>query len=54
MFAEQHKDVLSAERADEIHDRAPRTNAVALALLGEHGADLNRTGLHALPKLDSW
>lgn len=53
VFAEQHKDIVSADRANEIHDRALRTNAIALALLGEHGAGLNRTGLHALPKLDS-
>ena len=52
VFAEQNKRFFSAERADEVHEQALRTNAIALALLGEHGADLNRTGLHVLPKLD--
>ena len=46
LFAEQHQEVLSTERANAVYDRALRTHARALALLGEHGADLNRTGLH--------
>lgn len=52
LFAEQHQEVLSAERANAVYDRALRTHARALALLSEHGAGLNRTGLHVLPKLD--
>ncbi len=52
-FAEQHKEILSGERANAIYNRAQRTHAAALALFAEHAADLNRTGLHALPKLDS-
>jgi hypothetical protein len=53
VFAELHQDSLSTERAKEIHERASRTNAIALALLAEHGAHLNRTGLPVLPKLRS-
>jgi peptidoglycan hydrolase-like protein with peptidoglycan-binding domain len=51
-FARQHADVFTAERANQIYDRAARTSAQALALLGEHAAGLNRTGLQALPRLD--
>src|SRR5215210_2309211 len=53
IFAAQNQEILSAERAKEVHEQAIRTNAIALALLGEHGADLNRTGMRALPKLDT-
>jgi hypothetical protein len=49
IFAQQNREIFSEERAHEVHEQALRTNAVALALLGEHGAALNRTGLHALP-----
>lgn len=52
-FAEQHKEILSGERANAIYNRAQRTHAAALALFAEHAADLNRTGLQALPKLNS-
>jgi Tc toxin complex TcA C-terminal TcB-binding domain/Neuraminidase-like domain/Salmonella virulence plasmid 28.1kDa A protein/Putative peptidoglycan binding domain len=51
-FAEQHKEIISGERANAIYHRAQRTHAAALALFAEHAADLNRTGLQALPKLD--
>lgn len=53
VFAEQNKEIFSAVRANEIHDQALRTNAVALALLSEHGAGMNRTGLQALPKMNT-
>ena len=53
VFAQQNQEIFSEERAREVHEQARRTNAIALALLGEHGAALNRTGLHALPKLDT-
>src|SRR5215212_332467 len=53
VFSEGNEEIFSAERADEVHEQALRTNALALALLGEHGANLNQTGLHVLPKLDS-
>ncbi|MGE0211630.1 MAG: neuraminidase-like domain-containing protein [Parvibaculaceae bacterium] len=52
VFANQNTDVLPAESAAKIHDRAVRTSAIALAIAGEHGAGLNRTTLRALPKLD--
>ncbi len=52
-FAQQNLEIFSEERAKEVHQQALRTNAVALALLGEHGAGLNRTGMHALPRLDT-
>lgn len=52
VFADQLKGVLSADRAKTVHDKALRTSAIALALAGEYGASLNRTGLQALPKPD--
>ena len=52
VFAKQVQDTFPRERANEIYDKALRTNTIALALLGEHGASFNRTGLQALPKLD--
>lgn len=52
LFAEQHQEAFSAERASAVYDRALRTHAQALALWGEHGTGLNRTGLHVLPKLN--
>ncbi|MGF7163611.1 peptidoglycan hydrolase-like protein with peptidoglycan-binding domain [Rhodoligotrophos appendicifer] len=52
VFARQHKDTLSAERAAVIHHRAVRVAALALALAGENGAQLNRTGMRALPRPD--
>jgi hypothetical protein len=51
-FADQHKEVLSADRASEIYDKAVRQSALALALLGQHGAGFNQTGLRVLPQLD--
>jgi hypothetical protein len=53
IFAEQNQEILSADRAREVYERARQTNAIAMALLGEHSAGLNRTGLQALPKLDT-
>jgi Tc toxin complex TcA C-terminal TcB-binding domain/ABC toxin N-terminal region/Neuraminidase-like domain/Putative peptidoglycan binding domain len=52
VFAEQHQDALPAERAAALHDKAVRANALALALIGEHGASMNRTALQALPRRD--
>lgn len=51
-FAEQFKDTLATDRADGIYDQALRTKAAALALYAEHGADLNRTAMRALPTLN--
>jgi hypothetical protein len=53
VFAQQNGEIFSAERANEVHQQAVQTNAIAMALLGENGSSLNRTGLHALPKLDT-
>lgn len=53
VFAEQHKDIFSADRANEVHARARQANALALALYSENSATLNRTGLAALPRLDT-
>ena len=53
VFAQQNREIFSADRAHEVHERARRTSAIALALLGEHGAGLNRTALRVLPKLDT-
>ena len=53
VFAEQYKEIFSGERANAIYNRAQRIQAAALALFAEHAAGLNRTGLQALPKLDS-
>jgi len=53
VFAERHQDVFSEDRANEIYDKALRTSAIAMALLGEYGAGSNRTSLQALPRLDS-
>jgi hypothetical protein len=50
VFAAQNQDILTEERAREVHEQARRTNAVALALWGEHGSALNRTSMYALPK----
>ncbi|MEA2163477.1 MAG: hypothetical protein QOK37_1604 [Thermoanaerobaculia bacterium] len=52
-FARQTGEIFSEARAKEVHERARRTHATALALFGEHGASLNRTGLQALPKLNT-
>ncbi|MGA9768044.1 MAG: neuraminidase-like domain-containing protein [Blastocatellia bacterium] len=51
-FAKQLQNIVSEPRANEIYDKALRTNTIALALLGEHGASFNQTGLQALPKTD--
>src|SRR6185503_18729717 len=48
VFAEQTQDTFSKERANEIYNKALRTNTIALALLGEYGTSFNRTGLQAL------
>jgi hypothetical protein len=53
VFAEQNKDILTADRAREIHANAQRVNALAMALHGENSSTLNRTGLAVLPRLDS-
>jgi hypothetical protein len=52
VFADQLRDVLPADRAAEIHSKALRTSAVALAVLGDKGASCDRTAMHVLPKLD--
>jgi peptidoglycan hydrolase-like protein with peptidoglycan-binding domain len=53
MFAEQHRDIFTAERAAQVHDRALQVSAMALAVFNENAAALNRTGLQALPRVDS-
>jgi hypothetical protein len=53
VFADRHKEIVSGERANAIYNRARQSHAAAQALFAEHAADLNRTGLQALPKLDS-
>ncbi len=52
-FSNQHQEIFSADQANAVYERAVKTNAVALALFGEHAAGLNRTGLQALPKGDN-
>lgn len=51
-FVERHKDVLPADAADRVYDRALRVNAVALAIAGKHSASMNGLGMHALPRID--
>jgi hypothetical protein len=53
VFADQHKDILSADRANAVYERALKVSATALALFSEHAAAMNRTGLHVLPRLDT-
>ncbi|MGH8524334.1 MAG: Tc toxin subunit A [Gammaproteobacteria bacterium] len=53
VFTEQQREILSVERANGIYNHAQRVHAAAVALFAEHAAALNRTGLRALPKLDS-
>ena len=53
VFANQHKDVFSADRANEVYDRALQVSAMALALFGENAAAMNWTTLQVLPRLDS-
>jgi hypothetical protein len=53
VFADQHKDVLSPDRANQIYDRALKISAMALALFAENAAAMNRIGLHVLPRLDT-
>ena len=53
VFAEEHKDIFSPERATEVHKQARRVSALALALQGQYGAAFNSTGLAALPRLDA-
>jgi Tc toxin complex TcA C-terminal TcB-binding domain/Neuraminidase-like domain/Salmonella virulence plasmid 28.1kDa A protein/Putative peptidoglycan binding domain len=52
VFAERHRDILSGARAVALHAKAQHATAAALALFGEYAADLNRTGMAALPTLD--
>ena len=49
VFAERHRDILSDGRAEALHAKAQHATAAALALFGEYAADLNRTGMAALP-----
>ena len=52
VFGDQNEDV-PLRRARRGNPRPGVAHQrVALALLGEHGAALNRTGMHVLPKLD--
>src|SRR5262249_17277378 len=53
VFVDQHKDILSADRANEVYDRALKISATALAVFGENAAAMNRTGLQVLPRLDA-
>jgi hypothetical protein len=53
VFADQHKDIFSTDRANEVYDRALKISAMALALFGENAAAMNRTGLQVLPRLDT-
>lgn len=52
-FAEQNKDALTTERADEIYNNAQTIHATALALFSENASDMNRTGMQALPRVDT-
>jgi hypothetical protein len=52
-FADQHKDILSADQANEVYGRALKISAIALAVFGKNAAAMNRSGLQVLPKLDS-
>ena len=52
-FVTQHADVLSPQRAAEVHARALQVSAMALAVFNEHSAALNRTGLQVLPAVDA-
>lgn len=52
-FVAQQADVLSPQRAAEVHARALQSSALALAVYNEHSAALNRTGLHVLPPVDA-
>jgi peptidoglycan hydrolase-like protein with peptidoglycan-binding domain len=53
VFADRHKEILSADRADVIYNRAQRILAAAMAISAQFAAGLNRTQLQALPKVDS-
>lgn len=52
-FIAEHADILPAERAAQVHERALQVSAMALAVFNEHAAALNRTGMQALPRVDS-
>ncbi|MGD9846698.1 MAG: neuraminidase-like domain-containing protein, partial [Variibacter sp.] len=52
-FADRYKDALPPARAAEIHAKASRRAALALALFSENGSAFNRTGLRALPTVDT-
>jgi hypothetical protein len=52
VFGQKVGDALSSERAQVVHANAVRTATIAMALLGENAAALNRTELAALPRLD--
>jgi hypothetical protein len=53
VFVDQHKDILSADQANQIYRRALQVSAIALALFGENAPPMNRTGLQVLPRLDT-
>lgn len=52
VFAEQHKDVLSADRADQIYNKAEQTHAAALALYTAYAPNLNPVANGLMPSLD--
>ena len=52
-FIAKHADILPGERAAQVHERALQVSAMALAVFNEHAAALNRTGMQALPRVDS-
>jgi hypothetical protein len=51
-FTALHQDVLSADRATKVYDRAVAVSATALAIFAENAASMNRTALQALPSAD--
>jgi uncharacterized protein YbaA (DUF1428 family) len=52
-FAEQNKEILTSERANEIYKKAETIHATALALFSENASGMNRIGMEALPRVDS-
>ena len=52
-FAEQNKEILTSERANEIYNKAETIHATALALFSENATGMNRIGMEALPRVDS-
>ena len=53
VFVDRHKDILSADQANQVYGRALQVSAVALAVFGENAAPMNRTALQVLPRLDT-